>query len=43
MVPLVRSSCETLVEKLGECAGTDESVDVFRCSSVCDGTISTSG
>ena len=43
MVPLVRSSCETLVEKLGECAGTDKSVDVFRYISVCDGTIDTQG
>ena len=43
MVPLVRSSCETLVEILGECAGTDKSVDVFRYISVCDGTIDTEG
>jgi len=30
MVPLVKKSCDTLVEKLGKCAESGKSVDVFR-------------
>ena len=30
MVPLVKNSCDTLVEKLGEFAESEKSVDVSR-------------
>jgi len=30
MVPLVKNSCETLAEKLGEYAESGKSLDVFR-------------
>ena len=30
MVPLVKKSCDILVEKLGKCAESGKSVDVFR-------------
>jgi len=30
MVPLVKNSCDTLVENLGEVAESGKSVDVFR-------------
>ena len=30
MLPLAQTSCSTLVEKLGELADTNKSVDVFR-------------
>ena len=30
MVPLLQKSCNILVEKLGELAGTEKSVDIFK-------------
>ncbi len=30
MLPLIKKSCDTLVEKLGECIDSDKSVEVFR-------------
>ena len=33
MVPLMKSSCDTLVEKLGEFAESGKSLDVFRYGS----------